>query len=89
MFDWDDANREHVRRHGVEPSEAEEAMADVAQVPLGHRWIGGELRGSIIGKTTANRIIQAIYTMRADRYRVVTAWPANRTHRRRYRDANQ
>jgi len=32
MFDWDDANRAHIWRHRLLPSDAEEAMADQGQV---------------------------------------------------------
>jgi hypothetical protein len=28
MFEWDDDNRAHVGRHGVEPEECEQALAD-------------------------------------------------------------
>jgi uncharacterized DUF497 family protein len=31
MFDWDDDNVEHVRRHGVEPEEVEEVLDSPAR----------------------------------------------------------
>ena len=81
MFDWDDANLNHIRRHGVEPTECEQALSDARQVPLPGRTPGGEPRGSIIGRTAGGRLLVVIYTMRASRFRVVTAWPAGATAR--------
>jgi hypothetical protein len=32
VFDWDDANEEHLARHGVTPEEAEEALTDPRRI---------------------------------------------------------
>jgi len=89
MFDWDDGNRTHIALHGLTPEECEQALADLLQVFLGGRRANGEDRQAIIGRTAKGRTLVVVFTMRGDRFRVVTAWPANRRHRRAYQEANQ
>jgi uncharacterized DUF497 family protein len=75
MFDWDDANRKHVADHGVEPSEAEEAITN-NPLDLEEQFRNGEDRLMQIGETDALRILVVITTWRRDKIRVVTAFPA-------------
>ena len=75
MFDWDDANREHVAEHGVAPSEAEEVIAnDPLDLELQLR--DGEERVLQIGETNAFRVLLVVTTWRGERVRVITAFPA-------------
>lgn len=89
VFDWDDANREYVRRHGVEPEECEQALDDPAWIGFAARTEAGEPRRGIVGETAAQRTLVIIFTLREDRVRVVTAWPASGWQRRAYRGAKQ
>ncbi len=74
-FDWDEANIQHIARHGVDPAEAEQAL-DSDPVDLGVEFINGEDRLLSIGTTNRGRILVVATTMRRSRVRVVTAFDA-------------
>lgn len=82
-FDWDEANVGHIARHGITPEEAEEVVraAAVAGETVRH----GESRTVVAGETAGGRTVVVVVTARKDRIRVVTAYPANRSQRARYR----
>jgi uncharacterized DUF497 family protein len=83
MFDWDDANRKHVAEHGVEPSEAEEVIAN-NPLDIEEQFRNGEDRLMQIGETDALRILVVVTTWRRGKIRVVTAFPAPSQLRRFY-----
>ena len=82
-FEWDDANRGHLAEHDVIPAEAEQVMLND---PLDFQaQIRDEEERSVqIGETDEGRILVVVTTLRRSRLRVVTAFPANRTTRRKY-----
>jgi uncharacterized protein len=81
-FDWDEQNSDHIARHGVAPSEAEQAIFN-RPVDIGVELRNGEERIAHVGETDANRILIVVSTRLADgRIRVVTAWPAKERLRR-------
>jgi uncharacterized DUF497 family protein len=85
MFDWDSGNiQKLIRRHRVTSSEAEESMADPDQVIYPAYSPEDERREAIIGTTTANRLLFVVYTMRGERFRVLSARDATRRERRLY-----
>ncbi len=84
-FDWDEANKEHIARHGVTPNEAEEALTDPDRMSFSARNVPQELRRAYLGATEAGRILVVVYTKRAGRIRVVTARDASPREKRRYR----
>ena len=85
MFDWDDDNAGHVRRHGVEPEEAEEVLSNPARLAVpAHRSDVEERRG-LLGYTDAGRMLYVVITRRAGRTRVVTARDATDGEKKRYR----
>ena len=63
-FDWDDANTEHIVRHGVTPVEVEQAFTNHPLVVLAAQKRGGEERLLCAGLTDAGRALQFVYTMR-------------------------
>lgn len=71
-FDWDDANVEHIARHGVSPEEAEEALRDERRQVTRARS-GVERRWNVIGATSSGRLLSVIYAQRRSAIRVVTA----------------
>ncbi len=78
IFDWDDANREHLARHGVTPQEAEEVVLDdpldtELQTVEGS---GEEERLLQLGETAKGRILQLLTTWRDGKVRVISAWDA-------------
>lgn len=78
-FEWDDANVEHVARHGLDPADVELALANGA-LTLQHAVTGsGEKRWVSVGPTGARgngRLVVVVWTVRGARVRVVTAYPA-------------
>lgn len=79
-FDWDDANRAHIARHGVTPVEAGHIVLG-ASLPLDTEERSGEDRHTELGETTEGLLPLAVWTWRRHRIRVVTAFPANQKWR--------
>jgi uncharacterized protein len=75
VFDWDDANRNHIARHQVAPEEAEQVI-DNDPLGLDAETVDGEERFPSIGPTDQGRFLLVITTLRYSRIRVVTAFPA-------------
>ena len=75
-FEWDDANEEHIAAHGIQPDDVEEAISDPRRIRKPARRVRGEARWGIVGSTEAGRVLSIIYTRRAGRLRVVSAWDA-------------
>jgi uncharacterized protein len=72
-FDWDEANIEHIARHGVLPREAEQVVLN-DPIDLGMEIIKGEERNASLGTTSKGRHLLVVTTWRHDRVRVVTAF---------------
>lgn len=85
MFDWNDANVEHIAEHGIEPDEAEQALLDPHRRAADAYDTATERRWAVIGATEARRILYVVYTQRGSAIRVVTARDALARERRRYR----
>lgn len=84
-FDWDEANRDHISRHGVSEEEAEDALADPrVRSYVGRR--GSERRTVTVGQTEVGRLLAVIHTPRRGKIRVLTAREANEWERRFYRN---
>ena len=83
QFDWDEANTEHVARHGVKPEEAEQVMVN-DPVELGTKMHEEEVRTVCLGRTDSGRFLVVVYTIRNHRIRIVTAYPVSRRKRRIY-----
>lgn len=79
-FDWDDTNRDHLARHGVEPEEAEEAF-------LGRRFIfrSYESRYILLGRSAAGRYLILAFSLSAGLARVITGRDMTKAERQRYR----
>jgi uncharacterized DUF497 family protein len=61
FFYWDDWNRQHVEKHGVEPKEAEQVVV-TARRPY-PKMIGNG-KWQVKGSTIAGRKLQVIYVIR-------------------------
>ena len=85
-FDWDDANLEHIARHGVDDLEAEDALTDEGRVRFNNSVTPqGEARSAFLGETEAGRILFVVVTFRNGRVRVVTVRDATDNEKRAYR----
>jgi uncharacterized DUF497 family protein len=84
-FDWDEANVEHIARHGVIPDEAEQAVLSAERITLVVRVVAGERRATIMGPTENSRLLLVVTTVRGRRVRIVTARDASDHERKGYR----
>ena len=77
-FDWDDANRDHLARHGVKLQEAEEVvLGDPLDIEMQTAEGSGEEERLLqIGETAKGRILQLLTTWRVGQVRVISAWDA-------------
>lgn len=80
-FDWDERNVGHLALHQISPAEAEQVIFN-RPVDLSTELRNGEERTVQIGETDAGRILIAVSTMRSEKIRIVTAWPAKERLRR-------
>lgn len=83
QFDWDEANASHIRRHGVSPEEAEQVLAS-GPLEIESKMHRGELRTVCLGRTESGKPLLVVYTMRNDKFRIITAYPVPRKKRRLY-----
>lgn len=84
-FDWEDANVDHIARHGVTPTEAEDAVLDSRRIPAVARSTLTEQRIGIVGMTVTARLLFVAFTERHEMIRVITAYDATERQRRQYR----
>ena len=82
-FDWDEANRTHIERHGVSVDEAEEASRS-GTVDIDRYIVDDEHRWEDVGETAAGRILVIVSTERFGLVRVVTAFDASPATKRLY-----
>lgn len=77
-FEWDEANRKHLTKHGVRAEEAEQAIeGDPLDIELQIAdGTDDEERLLQIGQTEKGRILQVVTTWRGGKVRVISAWDA-------------
>jgi uncharacterized DUF497 family protein len=76
IFDWDEANLDHIANHEVTREEAEQAiLGNPLDIEMQFADLHeGEERLLQIGETTRGRILQLLTTWRDGRARVISAW---------------
>ena len=78
LFDWDEDNVRHIRRHRVTPGEVEEVLGND---PLDFDYEAQfEPRFKSLGITRQGRILVVVWTLRGDRIRAVTAFDAPKSY---------
>jgi uncharacterized DUF497 family protein len=77
QFDWDQANRDHIGQHSVTPEEVEHLVLHQPLV-IEEQTRSGEARTIYLGETAVGRVLFVATTLREQKVRVVTAWPAKR-----------
>jgi uncharacterized DUF497 family protein len=83
QFDWDAANRNHIKGHGVTCAEAEEALSGkLVHVSMEVR--NSEIRITGLGLAKSGRLLFVVYTVRGKRIRVVTARDASGKEKKAY-----
>jgi uncharacterized DUF497 family protein len=78
IFEWDEANIEHIARHAVTPQEAEEVvLGEPLDIELQIAEGSDEEERLVqIGTTAKGRILQLLTTWRKGKARVISAWDA-------------
>ena len=85
-FEWDDRKRlANLAKHGVDFIDTYEIFDGVVLSFPDVRKDYGEPRYLAIGQA-AGRVLQAVYTMRAEVVRLISARPANRKEKKLYYD---
>ncbi len=87
-FDWDEANEEHIARHGIYRHDAEAILTDPYGEIVDSELVEGELRYRQIGSTPGGRILIVVFTIRRNAIRPVTGFVAGRFMAKRYRDGH-
>jgi len=82
MFEWDEENRRHIRKHGFTEQDAEEAWLDSSQLPVAATPAEGEWREAIIGRTRDGRLVHLVWTYSGE---LVRPFEARRPTRREAR----
>jgi uncharacterized DUF497 family protein len=82
-FQWDAANVEHILRHNVTPFEVEDAVRRPHLV-FPAAAVRAEQRWKLLGKTSSNRYLVVVFTVRGRMFRTVTAYEMNVVERRKY-----
>jgi uncharacterized DUF497 family protein len=85
LFEWDDANVDHIARHRVRPEEVEEALTDPRRIGTPAYDADNERRLAILGATADGRVLFVVFTIRQGKVRAVAARDATSAQRRRYR----
>lgn len=82
-FDWDEQNIRHLEAHRVSPEEFEQVIVN-DPLDLEYQVEGGEERYRALGITDNGRILIVVWTIRNDKVRAVTAYPAGRSYAKLY-----
>jgi len=81
-FEWDEANKQHIQKHSVKPSECEESFFDENKKiykDLLHSQ--HEKRYILLGRTQKERLLYIVFTLRgekSEKVRVVSARDINK-----------
>jgi uncharacterized DUF497 family protein len=84
-FVWDDANVEHIARHGVEWWEVDEVLLNPNRQRLSRAFVADEQRFAVIGETLEGRLLVVAYTHRNGRTRPLMARPPSAREAQSYR----
>ena len=82
-FDWDTDNLRHIARHGVNRSEAEEAVL-IEPLEADVQPHESEERVLCFGHAKSGRLLTVLYTERRGKIRVVTAYDMTRPQQQMY-----
>lgn len=85
-FEWDKGNIDKsYEKHEIAPNESEEVFLDEnLKVLRDVKHSRKEERFIALGRTFENKLLFAVFTIRKDKIRVVSARPANRKEKKHY-----
>lgn len=89
-FQWDQGNEPKIfERHQVTSAEVEQAFFHAPLlVALDLKHSADEVRMIALGRTSAERLLQIVFTIRIDRIRPISARDMTRKEREQYAKAN-
>lgn len=88
-FEWNEGNSgKNEKKHGVTDRESEEIFFNKPLVIAQSSKGGPETRYAALGKTYASRRLTVVFTIRANRIRVISARPMSRRERKLYEKEN-
>jgi len=82
-FDWDEENRSHLATHKVAPEEFEQLPTN-DPVDLDYERIDTEERYRSVGLTNGGRLLSVAWTIRNNKVRAITAFPASVSDRKAF-----
>lgn len=77
-FDWDQHNEQHLEKHGISRSDAEDVLSG-NHILLEYQTEGDEPRWVAVGATRTGRIITIVFSIRGDAVRPITGWEADKS----------
>ena len=75
-FDWDKHNEQHLAKHGISRSDAEDVLGG-SHILVEYQMEGNEHRWVAVGATRTGRIINIVFTQRGVTIRPITGWVAD------------
>ncbi len=88
-FEWDEGNSgKNERKHGVTDRESEEVFFNKPLAVARSSKGGRETRYAALGKTYSSRLLTVVFTVRANRIRVISARPMSRRESKVYEKRN-
>jgi uncharacterized DUF497 family protein len=88
-FEWDEGkSAKNEANHGVTDRESEEIFFNEPLVVTRSSKGGKEIRYAALGKTYGSRLLTVVFTVRANRIRVISARPMSRNERTVYEKEN-
>jgi uncharacterized DUF497 family protein len=88
-FEWDKVNsHKNERKHGVTDRESEEIFFNESLIIARSSERGAEIRYAALGKTYGSRLLTVVFTVRANKIRVISARPMSRSERKLYEEEN-
>ncbi len=85
IFEWDNGNLEHIKKHKAEHDECEDVFFDNPLYFADEKHSEKEDRFLGYGLTNGNRLLMVVFTIRNDKIRVVSARDQHKKEREIYK----
>ena len=90
VFEWDEGNLGHIKRHNVEKKECEEAFFNKPLLVLKDEIHSrSEERLQALGLTKGGRMLFIVFTLRSGKVRVISARDQNKKERKIYQNGGE
>lgn len=89
-FEWDKGNLEHIKKHKVEYIECEEIFVNTPlRVSTDEKHSQAEKRLEALGQTDSGRLLFVSFTIRDNKFRVISARDQNRKEKEIHRNGGE